>query len=495
MIRFQKDLFFAILKKLIFPVSRNNFLESLDVPPQTGAYSCMSVVAILFAATAFIISFQVAAVAAFGLLALLIIFLFTFRYEWALSVLAATSFFLGLTISFSDWTQLQSLPIISGIDAPLIDILAILFLVAGGIGWILQLQPYRRVAALGKRRELYWYAGFLAASMVSLLFMYNHDTASGLKYLLRFMLFPFVAFVCLPAVLIHSRHLVLRVLRVWSFVGMGSAVFGLASLVMSTNSLWVRAAPFAVFGIAPLGFNHNLLAEVLTVLTPAAFYFFLHAKSHHERVVYSMGTSLMIVILLLTLSRAGWIAFCVELLCVAFFFRARVTQFLQAQKFYAVLLAAVVAAVILYMAFFLQSHIVASSNASRVAMVKVAAFYIAQSPVVGYGPGTFQTILGETYDYRLDFGDPLDAHGFVHKILLEEGLLGFIFFAGFLLAVLWRLWQESHSAVANKQLYQTLFLMVAGIVVFELFNTSYFNSVMWLPIGVALAAVYLPPRS
>lgn len=31
--------------------------------------------------------------------------------------------------------------------------------------------------------------------------------------------------------------------------------------------------------------------------------------------------------------------------------------------------------------------------------------------------------------------------------------------------------------------------MTLGITVFQLFDTSYFNSLLWMPLGVALAAV------
>jgi len=56
---------------------------------------------------------------------------------------------------------------------------------------------------------------------------------------------------------------------------------------------------------------------------------------------------------------------------------------------------------------------------------------------------------------------------------------------------LWTLWQRQHKlefSKKRKMLYQVLLVSVLGIVVFELFNTSYFNAVMWMPIGVALAS-------
>jgi hypothetical protein len=41
----------------------------------------------------------------------------------------------------------------------------------------------------------------------------------------------------------------------------------------------------------------------------------------------------------------------------------------------------------------------------------------------------------------------------------------------------------------DPELSRLLFVMVVGAIIFQLFNTSYFISVMWLPIGVGLVAV------
>ena len=93
-------------------------------------------------------------------------------------------------------------------------------------------------------------------------------------------------------------------------------------------------------------------------------------------------------------------------------------------------------------------------------------------------------MLGDSYIYRLDYGDPLDGHGFIQKIILEEGYVGLILFVSFLIWNILLLYKYRRDRYVSIML-----LTVVGAVVFQLFNTSYFNSVMWLPLGVASASV------
>ena len=81
----------------------------------------------------------------------------------------------------------------------------------------------------------------------------------------------------------------------------------------------------------------------------------------------------------------------------------------------------------------------------------------------------------------------MDAHGLIQKMLVETGLFGLLAFVSFLGWVVWTLIKR----VRDDVFYQALLCMVAGALVFQLFNTSYLNSVLWLPIGMALAGVAL----
>ena len=143
-----------------------------------------------------------------------------------------------------------------------------------------------------------------------------------------------------------------------------------------------------------------------------------------------------------------------------------------------------------YVVFFLNSPIVQSSTTSRYAMTDIAFFYANRSPVHGYGPGMFITLLSTVQDWTQEYGDALDAHGIMQKTIVEDGYLGFVLIMLFLIYLFKKLW-SAFLFSEDKDLFMVLFMTVVGAVGFQFFNTSYFTSVMWLPIGLALSAATL----
>ena len=85
----------------------------------------------------------------------------------------------------------------------------------------------------------------------------------------------------------------------------------------------------------------------------------------------------------------------------------------------------------------------------------------------------------------------MDSHGFIQKILLEEGFVGLALFVIFLIIVFAELFKVESPVAEDGLLIPLMITMLAGVFAFQMFNTSYFSSVMWLPIGVALAAAKL----
>jgi len=134
---------------------------------------------------------------------------------------------------------------------------------------------------------------------------------------------------------------------------------------------------------------------------------------------------------------------------------------------------------------------VQSSNYNRLVLSEISWNAFAESPWIGHGPGAFQDIVGNTFVFVVDFGDPLDSHGFVQKILVEHGGLGLLAYVAFLIALMlifFVAWSQEKNKKEQMQLL-SLFIMYIGIIVFELFSTSYYLSRVWIPIGIALAAV------
>jgi O-antigen ligase len=101
----------------------------------------------------------------------------------------------------------------------------------------------------------------------------------------------------------------------------------------------------------------------------------------------------------------------------------------------------------------------------------------------------YTEIFGNTALYRLEYGDVLDAHGFIQKILLEEGTVGLMFFCFAIALIAYQVFRSFKiSSSSDTLLFAMLFVMILGEVFFQIFNTSYFNSVLWLPLGAALSA-------
>lgn len=427
--------------------------------------------------------------------ALALLFILAQRLEWGLYALAAMAFFTNwqmslTTQSLQDFLNI-SLP--GSITAPVGDLFALVlgvaFVIALVFGWV----SIKKGALHDLKIPLQWYGIFILAATVAAMYVYDRDVFLSLKYVMRPMVFVFLAFVVMPYLIIDNVKLLRRVFWVWLGLGALVVLYGLVSLVVVPSDGWPRVTPFAMFGWAPLGYNHNLLAEPLVALIPIGLYLCFWVRRERPTWFVSVRavTIGMIVVALLTLSRAAWLALLVELAILAWYHREEVRAIVKSFRRRPAIVAAVVIFVV-YMAGFLTSSIVAQSNATRQTMLDIVLYNFDASPWIGYGPGTFIRLMGEAKVFLIEYGAPLDSHGFLQKILLEDGLAGLITFLVFLFFVFKRLVKEQTRGSGDAQ-YLALcsLMMVTGAVIFQLFNTSYFTSTMWLPIGLALVGVRL----
>ncbi len=425
----------------------------------------------------------------FGLV-LLVVFLvvaFIFKLELLFYILTTVTFFTGWEISFSKYEWARNIVYLSSVNAPLGDFIGVLLFGLSFLAIIFgRLHPvWKQKKILIKLSTLYGL--FLIWSFVCALLAVDHNWISSLKYLLRNMIFVYLVFVVMPVVLIDKLETVKNILKIWFGVGLLAALFGFSSLYFFAQSGWPRVTPYGIAGFAPLGYNHNLIAEMLVVVLPAGLYLFLKTKNKKQKQWYFLGLIMTLLAALLTLSRAAWLTIFAQaaVLFVVYFseikFRLKKITNL---NFYLIL---VVTAIFGYMIFFLTSPIVQSSTSSRFAMTDISFFLANRSPIHGYGPGMFVELLGSVRDWTQEYGDALDAHGIIQKIIVEDGYVGLILICIFLIYLFKKLWLV-YRLSDDKELYMILFMSVVGAVIFQFFNTSYFTSVMWLPIGLALSA-------
>ena len=436
-----------------------------------------------------------------GFLALIIggsaLIFFSVRLRLAWYIMSAVAFVTGwqISISFDRFDEIINLPFRGGITAPLGDIVSLavfgIFVVSVLIGvYRIKLRTLSALYPAG-----IWYSLFIVTASISAYLVYHHGIGASFKYVARPMIFSYLIFMVVPILLIREWRTLFTTFVIWLLVGLGISFYGLSSFFMVSSGGLPRAVPYPLFGLTPFGMNHNLLAEPLVAIIPVAFFLMMLSFRHKSVWFPALRASVvfMTLIALLTLSRAAWLALFLEGCIFAWFHRESVVPFITKMFRARVVPVVLSLAVLGYMGVFLASSIVTSSNASRRTMIDIAVTYAQYKPWLGYGPGTFIQLMGETTVFVMEYGEPLDAHGFIQKIVIETGLIGLFFFVVFLV-VLFRSLAKKQDVVGDSDytlLAQCMLMMAIGAVTFQLFNTSYFLSTMWLPLGVAVAALQL----
>jgi hypothetical protein len=424
----------------------------------------------------------------------IILLLFLCNLEWGLYAMCATCFFYGWEIFFSQYRWTKNIAYISNLNAPVVDFITTLLGLGVGISIVLGLVSFSLKKLSHLKIPLILYGLFLLSGAYAALHAYDNSVGSALKYLIRPMAFACGGFIIIPALLIRKREMLINILKIWFGVGVFIALFGLSSLIFNHQSSWIRVVPYSISGFAPLGHNHNMVAEALVAIIPAALYLAFCAykeKKHTAFQVYAGGMLLMALTTLLTLSRGGWIVLLLECVLTIVLTWEDIKHIIEERKNALKTVGVLIGfALLVYMGTFLVSKTVQESTATRFSMIEITAFYFERSPWFGYGPGMYTRIMGDTFDYVVEHGEPLESHGFIQKIILEEGIVGLVLFSLFIVYIVFYLGRMSFKA-HDSFLVKMFFIMVVGEVTFQLFDTSYFSSVLWLPIGLALVATSL----
>jgi len=418
--------------------------------------------------------------AVWGFLALVVaVIILVQRPAWGIYAMAALHPFIYWQIFFG-----------GDLNVPYVDVVALLLFVA----WVIKVVvEYLRGGQPLTAKNFPGFGLFVLFFIAGALSLINApDWLAGLKYLLRPLSFFYLMFVLLPFNLIRDLKILKNTLWILYGVGMVAALMGLWSLIFpASHELLRRALPPLFNGFNPLGSSHNVLAEVLVSIIPLGWLLFeTDGPGRRQRWLF-LGLILMIVINLMTFSRAGWLALALEAVMLAVFYYRR-----HWRKIVGVLAAVVVLLWPLWLLVgqFLSSPTVQSSNTNRWQLTEIAWQSFKAHPLIGAGAGTFIQQVAQDEWYLLDFGSPLEAHGVVQKLMAEMGILGLLTFAALLGYCFWYLWRTYRHLPPQSNwrlVILCLGMSAAGSAFFQLFNTSYFISKMWLPIGVAMAGCQL----
>jgi len=333
---------------------------------------------------------------------------------------------------------------------------------------------------------------FFIISALSLINVDRELFNYSLKYLFRPVIFFYLMYVILPFNIIDDLKKLYNTFKVMFITGIGVSLMGVWSLIFPPIEGLRRAIPVSIFGLYPLGSNHNLLAEVLVSVIPFALILFWYERNVLLKNIYLLGIFLMIGINLLTLSRGGWLALALELLILAIIkYRKNLKGFFSSYLFYIVLV--LLTPVIYLMYKLMTSTVMASSSVARLKLIEVSVILFNEHPWFGSGVGTFTYILSQVRWYIIEYGEIVDAHGFLFKTMAEVGFLGALSFLGLLIYIIYVLakgYGRSKKTQFNWLILGCL-LAVVGIIAFEAFGTGYYQAKLWLPVGLAFTALKL----
>ncbi len=395
---------------------------------------------------------------------------------------------LYLMVFFYPFTYLEF--VYRDFNVPYVDLIAIILFAAWGLRTV--------YLFLEKGQKLTWqnfpaWQFMLLFVLSAFLSLYNVERENfnyALKYIFRPIMFFYLIYVILPFNIIDSLKKYFRILRILFVLGIGLSLMGIWSVIITPAVQLKRATPTAILGLYPMGTNHNSLAEVLICIIPFVLILFWLEKDAFLKNLYLFGAIFMISVNLLTLSRAGWLALALELLLLALLKYRREAKNLFTT--YLPYLGLVLLAPILYLMYKLFSlGFIARSDVNRLDLIELAFKLFNLHPLIGNGVGTFTILVSQVKWYLLEYGQVIDAHGFIFKILAEMGVLGLIIFSlllGYILYILLKAYSKNKSTIVGVLLLGGL-LVAAGGIAFQLFNTSYFIAKLWLPIGLALTAL------
>jgi len=409
----------------------------------------------------------------------LVLGLFTVKPTWALYLLILAlplinwSFIIG---SFS-----LSFPEIVALLALTAFFLSKLFLwTRGQVGW----------------QKIYWPLPlpFLLFFTIAIISSFAGDyILFSFWYSIRWILFFYLAYVFFPFNVIKNGDILRRALIALTISGLYVAIMGVVSLYYQDwYDAFFRIQPIAIFGIYPLGDNHNLIAEFLVIVTFCTLALKYWYKSARTKRFIELIFLFLLVVTIGTFSRTAWIVLGVELLAYFllenFYIHTRIWSAKQ-------IIAGIIVTLLVLTPFVLRMDKLQSSNSSstenRWLLTQIAVSAFTVRPVLGFGPGRFVNLVEDNIRFGAKYGDPLDSHGIGQKVLAEMGAAGFLA----LLFLIWSLGEELILPLkkyqAEKQLLLPLSIGVGGGIIYQFFNTSYYKGKLWLPVALGLVAMAL----
>ena len=418
---------------------------------------------------------------------------YNIQFLFVLPIIALIVVF-SLKIEFGIYLMAFSLPMIGwnfyffNLEIPFIDLLS-LFVFTSFISSLLFKMVFgnKNVSKKIKWPWIFSFTLFFASFMLSSFF--SKDQFFSLWYTIRWIFVLYTFYIFLPVQIINKKEVLKNILIAFLLSGLLMSFLAILSLFIQDWSFFVRMKPISIFGIYLFGDNQNLIAESL--LPSLFFSLALREKINNIlfKKVINISAILMLVVAVGTFSRAAWLSlFLASLIFLIFGIKKNV----QNKKRIVVGLSVVIILMIPVFVYMYQMQtayrIGVSSTENRLLLTEISWQAFKENPVLGKGPGQYINLVADNVRFRAKYGDPIDSHGVLQKILAENGLLGVIAFIFFSVVVLFSL-LPALKRNKEKKYFLFLFLAFFSIYFFQIFNTSYFKAKTWFPAAVVLSAI------
>lgn len=370
------------------------------------------------------------------------------------------------------------------LEVPFIDLLAIVVITGFFLREIYLLLFDREKSKIFFPLFLPFLLFFLSITVSNLL---SVNISVNIWYSIRWILLFYFAYIVFPANVIRDKRVFKNALVCFVISGLAVAAMGFISLFLQEwQDQFVRVVPISIFGIYPIGINHNLIAEVLIVST----FFTLALRACFESLKTKRFLEILAIfqalILIGTFSRAAWIALFLQVVVYFFYIKGKSLK----NVIVPISLGLIIILPLMFYMFKLQNEysIGGTSTQSRVVALQVVFEKFQENPMFGFGSGEFINILENNTRFIAKYGAPLDSHGVLQKVLVENGVFAFLFFIVFI----WGIVQIFYTKLKEYKKYYKILLPIIlgafGMFVIQIFSTSYYKGKMWLPVALGLAA-------
>ena len=329
---------------------------------------------------------------------------------------------------------------------------------------------------------------FLLVSLVSALLA--TDIPYSVWYFVRWPLFLYLAYIFVPYNLIDDQKTLKQTIITATASSLLVLIFGFLSLYgQDWRDSFFRIRSLSIAGVFPFGENHNLIAEFLNVGTFFILSLRLLAKDNRVKRFLDIIFALSVLGIIMTFSRSGWLVLFLQAAIYAIIFLK--DRGLKKRDFVipALLLIVVLSPLFLKMNKLQENN--TSSTENRWLLTQISIEAAKEKPILGYGSGYFIRLVDNNLRFRVKYGEAIDSHGVLQKVVAENGLLGLLAWL-FILAYLLKTFITAiYKHSARSPWLTPLILGAGGGLFFQFLNTSYYKGKVWLPIILTLLAIEL----